>query len=200
MRLKIHTKKMIYIAIGIVLFLILYALKNTSYFLRSFNFIFSIFLFSLGDYFFKFRFKKRHYIILILISMVAILFSPLYFIAPNFDKTLHLINPILLSILVFFLVNKIDIRFSTKLMITFSFMISILALFEIGEYIVDQFFNYKLQGVFVRDLAGLNKLKIIMDRNDDTMIDLILGTIGSLTFAGYKTIEFHYKRLVLKKE
>jgi len=45
----------------------------------------------------------------------------------------------------------------------------------------------------VRDITGLNKLNIIMDRNDDTMIDLILGTVGSIIFVAIKTISYCYK-------
>ena len=72
-----------------------------------------------------------------------------------------------------------------------------LTLFEIGEFLLDKFFDLKLQGVFIRDYSGISKLKIIIDRNDDTMIDLISGTIGALIFTGYKSLEnlvYKYKK------
>jgi len=101
-KLKAHTKRKLYIAIGIFLFILLYALKNTSYFTRSFGFVFVILLFFIGDYFFKFGFKNYHYAILVSIAALGILFSPLYFIYPNYDKTLHIISPVLVCILIFF--------------------------------------------------------------------------------------------------
>lgn len=186
-----HKKKVIYISVGIIILLGLYLLKNTSYFLRVFTFIFSIILFYFADVFFNLKFKNHHYLIIIFISMAGILFSPLYFISSNYDKILHLVSPFLLSILIFFLTNKTNLKFSTKLLMTFSVVVMILSLFEIVEFLLDQFFNLKLQGVFIRDMLGTSKLNIIMNKNDDTMIDLILGTIGSAVFIGYKSIVYN---------
>jgi hypothetical protein len=196
--LKQKTKNKIYLFIGIVLFLILYALKNTSYFMRATGFVFSVLLFYLADFYFKFDFKSHHYLIFILISTAGILLSPLYFICPTYDKILHLIFPILLGILIFYLVNKTCLKFSTKLMVTAAFMISSLAIFEIGEYLLDILFDLKLQGVYLRDVSGINKLNILMDRNDDTMIDLILGALGTLFFVSLKLLIFNYKKYILK--
>ena len=70
-----------------------------------------------------------------------------------------------------------------------------LSIFEIIEFLLDQFFDLKLQGVFLRDISGISKFDIMMDKNDDTMIDLILGTIGSAIFTGYKTIVFNLKKI-----
>ena len=67
------------------------------------------------------------------------------------------------------------------------------------EFILDTLFDLKLQGVFIRDYSGIAKLKIIQDRNDDTMIDLILGTISSLIFVTAKTTIFYYKKFNNKK-
>tara|TARA_Y100000310_G_C20687229_1_gene819860 strand:+ start:2906 stop:3508 length:603 start_codon:yes stop_codon:yes gene_type:complete len=195
---QLKTKKVIYILIAIVLLLLLYALKNTSYFIRVFGFIFFVFVFIIADKFFELGFKKIHYLIFILIAITGILLSPLYFLYPNYDKALHLIDPFLIGILVFFLVNKLKIKFTTKLLLTFSIIIMFLSLFEILEYVLDQILGMKLQGVFIRDYSGIEKLKIIQDRNDDTMIDLIIGVIGSLLFIGVKTIEHNYKRLKKK--
>ncbi len=193
-----HSKKrIIYLLIGIVILAILYGLKNTSYFIRASTFLFSILIFYFSNLIFKFNFKTYHYFIFILISALGILFSPLYSISPNYDKILHLISPILLSILIFYLVDRAKVDFSTKLLITFSIILMSLTLFEIGEFLLDKFFDLKLQGVFIRDYSGISKLKIIIDRNDDTMIDLISGTIGALIFTGYKSLEnlvYKYKK------
>jgi len=198
--LKLHTKHVICIAIGILILSILYALKNTSYFVRASGFIFSVLLFFIFDYFFKMGFKKHYYLIFIFMSAAGILLSPLYFISPNYDKMLHLVFPFLLCILIFFMTNKLNTKFSIKLFIAIMITISFLALFEIGEFTLDKLFDWKLQGVYLRDISGIEKLNIIMDRNDDTMIDLILGVIGSLLFVTAKTGIFHYKKYILKEK
>jgi len=197
--LKLHTKHIISIIIGIIVLGIIYALKNTSYFIRASGFIFSVVLFFLFDYFFGMGFKKYHYSIFIFISATGILLSPLYYIYPNYDKLLHFLSPFLLCILVFFMVNKLKTKFSIKLFITAMILIGFLALFEIGEFSLDKLFDWKMQGVFIRDYSGVEKLNIIMDRNDDTMIDLILGVTGSLFFILTKTGIFGYKKYVLKE-
>ena len=197
--LKLHTRHIIHIAVGVIILAVLYALKNTSYSVRASGFIFSVVLFFLADYFFEMGFRKYHYIIFIVISAAGILLSPLYFISPNYDKILHFISPFLLCILVFFMVNKLKTKFSIKLFITGMIIISFLALFEIGEYGFDKLFDWKLQGVYLRDYSGIAKLNLYMDKNEDTMIDLILGTVGSLFFVITKTGIFHYKKYILKK-
>ena len=72
-------------------------------------------------------------------------------------------------------------------------------MFEIVEFLLDTFFDLKLQGVFLKSQEGLTKLKLVMDKNDDTMIDLIFGAIGSLAFAGYKFIAFKVQEIRKKK-
>jgi len=191
-----HKKRVILISIGVILLLLLYALKNTSYFARAATFIFSIALFYFTDTLFKLDFKMQHYILVIIIATTGILLSPLYFLYSGYDKILHFVSPLLMSFLVFFLVNKTKAKFSTKLLITFSVVVMLITMFEIIEYAVDQFFNFQLQGVFERDYSGLAKLNIIMNKNDDTMMDLILGSIGTIFFAGGKTLEFYYKKLI----
>jgi len=197
--LSSHKKNVIYISIGVIILLGLYLLKNTNYFLRISTFLFSIILFYFADVFFNLKFKNHHYLILIVISAAGILFSSLYFISSDYDKVLHLISPFMISILIFFLVNTTNLKFSTKLLVTFAIVVMFLSLFEIIEFFLDQFFDLKLQGVFLRDISGISKLGIVMDRNDDTMIDLILGTVGSAIFVGYKTIVFHLNKSKKKR-
>ncbi|MFA5174376.1 MAG: hypothetical protein WC438_04305 [Candidatus Pacearchaeota archaeon] len=194
-------KQLITVIIGILILLILYTLKNTSYFTRVAGFIFSIVLFYFVDVFFKLNFRTRHYFIFILISASGILLSPSYFIYPNYDKILHLVTPALICILIFFLINRLDIKLDMKLLLTISIVISLLTFFEIGEFTLDKLFDWKLQGVFLRgDMQGLEKLNILMDRNDDTMIDLILGTLSSLMFVLSKTLSYNYKKYAISKK
>lgn len=191
---KSHRARIIYIIIGIIIFGLLYALKNTGYSLRLAAFLFSILLFYIVDLWIELEFEKRHYGIFIIVAVTGILFSPLYFISPNYDKLLHLISPIFLSILIFFLLNKVKIKFSTKIFLTFAVMIASLSMFEVGEYALDQFFDLKLQGVYLRDISGVAKLNIIMGKNDDTMIDMLFGTIGALIFVLTRTIIFYERK------
>ena len=69
------------------------------------------------------------------------------------------------------------------------FTIGALTIFETIEYVLDILWNFQLQGVYVRDITGLENFNIIIDKNDDTMIDLILGIFGSMIFSSYKIIE-----------
>ena len=197
--IKKHTKHIFYIGIGLLLFALLYALKNTAYFVRVAGFLFFILLTFLADSFFKFKFKNYHYVIIILISAVAILLSPLYFIYPLYDKTLHVLVPILLSIIVFFLVDKLNAKLSIKLTITFAIMVTLISIHEMGEYLLDQLFDWKLQGVYLKDYSEIAKLKIVLGKNDDTMVDMILSSIGALIFVFVRTANYWYQKLIFKK-
>lgn len=191
---KSRKARIVYIIIGIIIFGLLYALKNTGYPFRLATFLFSIFLFYAVDLWLELNFEKRHYGIFIIVAVTGIIFSPLYFISPNYDKLLHLIVPVFLSTLIFFLLDKVKIKFSTKIFLTFAVMIALLSMFEMGEYALDQLFGFKLQGVYLRDLSGVAKLNIILDKNDDTMIDMLFGTVGALIFVLIRTIVFYERK------
>lgn len=191
---KSHRARIVYIIIGIIIFGLLYALKNTGYSLRLATFLFSILLFYTIDLWLELEFKIRHYFIFSIVAVTGIIFSPLYYISPNYDKLLHLVDPIFLSALVFFLLDSVKIKYSTKIMLTFAVMVASLSIFEMSEYLLDQAFDLKLQGVYLRDLSGVAKLNIILDKNDDTMLDMILGTVGALTFVLIRTVIFYKKK------
>jgi len=198
--MKLRSKHIIYVAIGILLIIVLYALKNTAYFFRAGAFVVSFVVFWMADTLLGMKFRNRHYLIFIFIATTGILFSSLYYVYPSYDKILHFSNPILFSILIFYLVNKVDgISFPVKLFLTFSIIVSFLALFELIEFGLDKLYDFKLQGVWIRDITGASKIQLIMDRNDDTMIDLSLGALGVVCFAIGKTIEFYFKKLKNKK-
>ncbi len=194
--MKPRTKKYLYIATALFLLALLYALKNTSYFARASSFIAAFVAFFVIDTLFKLRFRNRHYIMFIFIATTGILFSPLYYIYPNYDKILHLISPFLFCVLMFYLVSKIQgISLPIKLFLTLSIVVSLLAFWEIFEFSLDKFYNMQLQGVWVRDVTGMGKLNMIMDRNDDTMVDMIMGIIGSLAFTAGQTAGYYIKKL-----
>lgn len=193
------TKHIILLTIIITLLIGLYFFEEVSYIVRSFGFLLTIVSFYLVDSFFNIKFRKVHYFIIVIIATTGILFSPLYFISTQYDKLLHLILPILSGTLIFYILNKLRIKFHQKIILTIFITISILALFEIGEFILDYLFDWKLQGVYTRDITGLDKKILIMEPNTDTMIDLILGTIGTLIYALLKTLSFCSKNECKRK-
>ncbi|MEK6889170.1 MAG: hypothetical protein AABW80_03630 [Nanoarchaeota archaeon] len=81
------------------------------------------------------------------------------------------------------MVNKLSIKLKWKLTFTFFITLGILGIFEISEYALDSLFDLKLQGVFVRDASGLEKLNIIQEPLDDTITDLVLGILGSALYS-----------------
>ena len=116
---------------------------------------------------------------MIIIAVSSFLLSPLYYVYPQYDKIQHLLQPIMLSSIIFHMIWRLDLKLKWKIVFVFFVVVGILGIFEIGEFLLDFFFDMKLQGVFLRDIQGLEKYNLLLDRNDDTMIDLSLGTIGS---------------------
>ncbi|MEK6850386.1 MAG: hypothetical protein AABX85_02325 [Nanoarchaeota archaeon] len=89
--------------------------------------------------------------------------------------------------IIFYMISKLHLELKWKIVFAFFIVVAILGIFEIGEFAMDSFFNYKLQGVFLRDIQGIEKFHIIMDPLKDTMIDMIFGILGAgvycITFA-----------------
>lgn len=150
--------------ISMTILLILYLLKNYSLFIRVAGFTVGLTIFYVLDDIFKIDFKIRHYIYIIIILAFGILFSPLYFISENYDKILHFISPIFASALIFYLVNDKNLTFQWKLLITFMFVVSFLAIHEMGEYLMDLLWDLKLQGVYIRDVSGFEKFHLVLPK------------------------------------
>ena len=102
--------------------------------------------------------------------------------------------PVLMSVMTFFMVNKLPLKNKWKIWYTFAVVVAILGVFELVEYSLDTFFDFKLQGVFLRDSSGLDKFQIIQEPHEDTMIDLLLGVIGSTGYIIYKSLSLKFKR------
>jgi len=81
------------------------------------------------------------------------------------------------------MVSELKIELKWKMVFTFFIVLGSLGIFEIGEYLLDQFFDLKLQGVFLRSIQGLEKYDILIDRIDDTMIDMVFGVFGATIYA-----------------
>ncbi len=189
-------KRRVVISISIIILTLLYTLKNTSFLIRAMSTIGLLFVFYLVDHLFKLDFKDRHYVFISAIAITGFLLSPLYFIYPNYDKILHIILPIMFASIVFHMVDLLKLELKWKLLFTFFIVIGSLGMFEIGEYLLDWLFDLKLQGVYIRDLQGIQRFNILQDKIDDTMIDMSLGIFGTavyvLTFGLYRKITKQY--------
>lgn len=184
----------IFLFMWAILIIFLYIFKNYSILIRIASFIFGFLIFYFFDKAFDFEFKKIHYFYAFIVLTFGILLSPLYYLFPIYDKTLHLILPIFGSIVLFYMLDWLNIDFKYKIIFTLCILVSILAVFEIGEYLLEQFLGMEIQGVYIRDYTGIAKLKIIQDKNEDTMIDLILGIAGTLIFIAGKSIFYFYNK------
>ena len=187
--MKYQTKRRIIFGISIFLFTSLYLFKNTSTLLRIFATLAALISFYIFDRYYDANFELKHYSYIFAFCFFGIFLSPLYFLSENYDKILHLVIPILMGSIIFFVVNKQNLNLRWKIIVTLMFTIGALTIFETIEYVLDILWNFQLQGVYVRDITGLEKFNIIIDKNDDTMIDLILGIFGSMIFSSYKIIE-----------
>ncbi|MBS3083312.1 hypothetical protein J4423_00755 [Candidatus Pacearchaeota archaeon] len=180
--------------VGIISFLVLvtiYLFKDSPYVtLRYSTFIGLIIAFYIVDHLFDIRFKLKHYLFIIIIGTSALFLSYLYFTYPQYDKAQHFILPMLLCSIMFFMINKLNIALKWKITFTVFSVAGILGIFEIGEYILDLFFNLKLQGVYLRDLKGLEKFHLILNPLDDTMADMSFGLLGSSIYAVYAWIKY----------
>lgn len=182
---------------GILLVLVfaLYTFKNYYFVNRVMAVIVAITAFYFFDLFLSFKFKLRHYVIFGFIVISGILFSPLYFLSENYDKILHLTMPFFVAFIVYYVLDtKTRLSLKERLFFTFSVVVMFLAVWEIVEYGMDILWDYKMQGVYLRDITGVEKFNLVMDKNDDTMIDLSLGMLGSLFFVCYKFVSEKIKR------
>ncbi len=159
-----------------------YFFKNASFVLRAISSIAFLLFFYAIDHWFDIRFKVYHYLFIILIIITSLILSPFYFIYPQYDKIQHFFQPILIAAIVYYMIARLPIENKWKITLTFFTTIAILGLFEIGEYMLDFFFDLKLQGVYLRDWQGLEKLNLIVEPIDDTMIDIFLGMLGTAVY------------------
>ena len=170
----------------------IFIFKNSEWGLRFASAVELFFLFILTDKVFNVGFGKRHYISMAVLIAANFIASPLYFLYPSYDKFWHLIGPIITCSAVFFMIRKLNIEFKWKVAFTFLTVFAILGIFELWEYSLDTFFNFKLQGVFLRDAYGVDKLTIVTDRIDDTMLDLFFGALGTALYCAF--ISWMYKK------
>lgn len=186
-------KRLFLILFSVILLLAFYFFQDASTLLRVISTIAALFLFYLGDHLFDVKFKKRHYAYMFIIIISGFLASPLYFIYPNYDKIQHFFQPMLLCSLIFYMISKLHLELKWKLTFTFFIVVALLGMFELGEYGLDYLFDFKLQGVFLRDAQGLDKLEILMDPLTDTIVDLAYGILGSTIYCVSLTLSLRRK-------
>lgn len=188
-------KRYAIISLSVIILLLIYFFKDASFLLRAVSAVSFLFLFYAVDHYFDIRLRWEHYAFIILIAIGSFLLSPLYYIHPQYDKFQHFIQPILVSSIVFYMISKLEVSLKWKIFFTVFTVISILTMFEMSEYALDRLFDWKLQGVYLRDVTGLQKLNLVLDPLDDTIYDLLYGTLGSCL---YGAITFIYMRLKSK--
>jgi hypothetical protein len=194
-------KRRLIVGIALVLLLFLYLFRNLATPVRIFGFILGLAIFYLIDHMFEVEFELQHYYMVLVILAFGILFSPFYFLSSVYDKVLHFIMPIIGCCLIFFIVDKKKLTLQWKLWITFMFILSFLAIHEMGEYLMDLLWDLNLQGVYVRDITGTEKLNLLVSRIDDTMIDLLLGFGSACVFViGKITGHYYIKNFGKKKK
>src|SRR3989344_3344542 len=157
----------------------IYFFQDSSFILRAISTVSLVLLFYVIDHFYYIKFRRRHYVFIIIIAILSFLLSPAYFVYPNYDKVQHFIQPMLVCSMVFFAINKLHLELKWKIVFTFFVVVAILGIFEMGEFALDSLFNLKLQGVYLRDARGFEKFNLLLDPLSDTMIDMALGILGS---------------------
>jgi hypothetical protein len=161
--------------IGLVLFFLIRLVTFSSFLF----FLLILAIFYIWDKFWKGEFKKTHYSIAMLIAIFGFLLQNLNYYWQYYDKIFHFITPILISSLLYHTIKKIKIKKFYLLALVFFVTIGFLVIHEIAEFLLDLFFNLKLQGVFILTEAGYREF---LSPITDTMIDSILGVVGSLVY------------------
>lgn len=128
--------------------------------LDSYEFILLMFVFYLG---------------LIGESFTLGLYTKLFY----YDKLVHLIGFGMISLVVNNRIKDYGLK-KYDLLFTFLIVLGISAIVEVYEYIYDVFFNQGMQGVFD------SQFHTLVGGLTDTILDLIFGGVGILTFLGIK--------------
>ncbi|MEK6826499.1 MAG: hypothetical protein AABX90_02630 [Nanoarchaeota archaeon] len=199
----LKNKRRIVIALSSVFILLLYFSRNLSIIVPFIITIVALILFGYIDKAFSLRFPERYYIFTFLIFIMGTVIGGtvpfgLYYRIPIYDKIIHFTSPILISAIVFFILNRLNITLKWKLLMTVGLVFGMLGLFEIGEYLSDVLFGTLHQGVYLFDFAEKVKYEVVVTPIHDTMQDLILGLFGSLVFVVFESIEVWHKKRSLK--
>jgi len=103
----------------------------------------------------------------------------LYFQFEYYDKVIHIFIGVLLASILYQYYTQYTQNLKLKKEMVFFSALGMLAFWEIYEYILYAFFGYPAMGVI---LNGVN----IMSALDDTMFDLICGSLGAIIYLIFK--------------
>ena len=187
-------KRRILLSAFILVLGLLFIFRNTSFLIRAISTIFLLLVFYIFDHTFGVNFRLKHYFYIIVIAVTGFLLSPLYYLYPNYDKLLHFIQPILFFSMVYHMVSKLKLKQKWKILFSFFIIVGCIGIFEIGEYSLDYFFDLKYQGVFLRDISGIDKYDLYVDRIDDTMVDMVMGIAGAIYYVIAITLSYLGKK------
>lgn len=146
---SLERKRRIIIFFSFVAVLILWIFKTENSLIRIAGALTFLISFYLVDHLTKVDFKERHYLFIILIAFINFPLGELYLIYPSFDKFAHYFLPIMLSSIVLYMVSRLKIELKWKIVFTFFIIVGILGVLEIGEYALDNYFDFRLQGIYL---------------------------------------------------
>lgn len=193
MSLQFRIKRRILYGLSVLIAILLYFFHDELIIGKLTLAVAALFVFYATDHLFNVRFSLVHYLYAIAIVTLGVVMSPLYNIYPVYDKVLHYTLPILFSSLVFKTMQNFKIELRWKLLFVFFIVVGTAALFEIGEFAVDQSLDLNTQGVYITSSPGSTGEEVL-DPNTDTMIDLIFGTLGAGTFWTYAGLQWSYQQ------
>lgn len=128
--------------------------------------------------------KKIHLIpvFIILMHLFGEVYFELFYVFPNYDKILHLINPILLSILIYSILKSKGKDNYRRILATILILLILTILWELLEFALDQIFGSYMQGVHLKTGKGIfssqdGNIKV-MNRTTDTILDSIISLFG----------------------
>ncbi|MFC1686216.1 hypothetical protein ACFLZZ_04330 [Nanoarchaeota archaeon] len=187
-----RTKFLFVIISSLLILLALILWGETDYLVRYFTTVVTLLLFLFVDWKWDINYRRRHYAYVLIMAIGGIIMTPLYFVYAWYDKALHLIFPFFLFFLVHYLVSKYTKSFRERIIISVIATFALTVLFEVGEYVVDLLFGWKLRGVFIRNFQSTQEYDVFLGRTIDTILDLIYNIFS--IFVGVFTIYFAPKR------
>jgi len=119
---------------------------------------------------------SKNYRVIVLIMMWLHIFGRYVSLynTTYYDKVLHLISPFLITMIVYDYFKRFKLEYPKTTV--FLLVLGMLCSFEIYEFLLSSLVGIQMQGVF--DNSGAEIMSPIVD----TMIDLILGAMASMSF------------------
>ncbi len=136
--------------------------------------------------YYKIKVPKGIYIgilIIFLANLFGELFLGLFYIVPNFDKIIHLLSPLVVCTLFYFIFEKKIQNKKILILFSVSLLLSWELCWEIVEYFADKWFSLLLAGVHITGVENFKSTLQVMDVYQDTIYDMFYNLIGSVIWA-----------------